>query len=326
MNEYVENISFLDKDAIKAGNDHLELIIVPAWGSNLISLVEKKNNKELLRVPSSASQFWDKPVLFGTPILFPPNRIDQGTFTFNERVYQFDRNEVDKDNHIHGFVHTREWSVAKAEVIDDKVRIETEFNSSRYEEVLRQFPHHFTLKMTFTLDGASIHKDATVINKSDRPFPWGLGYHTTFLFPEDHSSFSLSAEKRWKLNERNLPTGELEKIEYKEKLLTGMILKNHPLDDVFISSVEKSGINQAIVVNEHAGIKITYKADNNFKFWVVYNNDGNQQFVCPEPYTWVTNAPNLDLDYSTTGLQVIEPNQEKTVMTKIMISKNDNLN
>ncbi|MGD6958259.1 hypothetical protein ACQCWA_11045 [Rossellomorea aquimaris] len=55
MNEYVENISFLDKAAIKAGNDHFEFIIVPAWGSNLISLVEKKNNKELLRVPSSAS-------------------------------------------------------------------------------------------------------------------------------------------------------------------------------------------------------------------------------------------------------------------------------
>jgi aldose 1-epimerase len=35
--------------------------------------------------------------------------------------------------------------------------------------------------------------------------------------------------------------------------------------------------------------------------------------------------PPLDLDYSTTGLQVIEPNQEKMIMTKIMISNNDNM-
>ncbi|WP_367760342.1 hypothetical protein [Ammoniphilus sp. 3BR4] len=62
---------------------------------------------------------------------------------------------------------------------------------------------------------------------------------------------------------------------------------------------------------------IVYLADPNFKHWVVYNADGKQGFVCPEPYTWVTNAPKLNLSPSLTGVQMLKPGEEMTVRTEI---------
>jgi aldose 1-epimerase len=320
MRGYVENTMFFEDPALKAGNEQFEITIVPGWGSNLISFIEKKSNQELLRVPKSADEYKEKPVLYGTPLLFPPNRISDGTFTFNERSYQFEVNEQDKNNHIHGFVMTRKWDVIKAEADDHKVVIETEFNSLKHEDILKQFPHPFIIRMTYVLDENRLQKKATIINNSNDPFPWGFGFHTSFLFPEETCSFSLTAEKRWTLNDRFLPTGELEEIQYLNELKAGMNLQDVALDDVFLSSAKEGERNEAVLLNEETGIGVTYSADENFKHWVVYNDDGKQGFVCPEPYTWVTNAPNLNLPREITGLQVLAPGEKKVLETEISFS------
>lgn len=87
MANFIEKITYLGTPAIKAGNEHLEMIVVPEWGSNVISLVDKTTNVQLLREPETAESFHDTPTLYGIPILFPPNRISDGTFSFRGRTY-----------------------------------------------------------------------------------------------------------------------------------------------------------------------------------------------------------------------------------------------
>lgn len=320
MKNYVEEISFLEEAAIKAGNEQLEIIIVPGWGSNLISMVDKKTNTELLRVPSSSAEFWEYPVLFGTPILFPPNRIDKGKFHFGERTYQFDINEQDKQNHIHGFVHTRKWDVSMIEVNEETISIITEFDSSKHEDVMVQFPHHFIIRMIYILNDNLFAKKAEIMNKSSEVLPFGFGYHTSFLFPVETSLFKLSVDKRWKLNERFLPTGELEDISFRDELNKGMSLSGMKLDDVFLSNPNNKGLQTAQLLYGSTGIEINYTVDQSFKHWVVYNKDGKSGFLCPEPYTWVTNAPNLNVKAELTGIQGIEPGDKKIVRTWIVVS------
>ncbi|MGG0178176.1 aldose 1-epimerase [Gottfriedia acidiceleris] len=320
MNTYAEEISFLNEPAIKAGNSELEIIIIPGWGSNLISMVHKKSNTELLRVPNSTEEYLNNPVLYGTPILFPPNRIDQGKFRFGKRTYQFEINEMDKQNHIHGFIHTREWNISSVEVNEQTVKIITEFDSSKHEDVMTQFPHHFVIRMSFILNDNLFAKKAEIINKSNEVLPFGFGYHTSFVFPEETSIFKLPVDKRWKLNDRFLPTGELEDVEYKNELSEGMSLYGLELDDVFLSSPNNSGLQTAQITNNSTGIEINYTVDQSFKHWVVYNKDGRSGFLCPEPYTWVTNAPNLEVNGELTGLQGIEPDDMKVLRTWIVIS------
>ncbi|GIM45116.1 aldose 1-epimerase [Collibacillus ludicampi] len=317
---YVENMTYLGEPAIRAGNERMEIILVPGWGSNLISIFHKEKNASLLRTPKSREEFWENPVLYGTPILFPPNRIGDGRFTFNGRTYHFDMNEKDKRNHLHGFLYREKWERVRAEVKNDRVVLETEIDSTVHPEIVRQFPHPFTVRMTYLLEGERIQQNATILNRDKEAFPWGLGYHTTFLFPEDACTFSLTAEKRWILNERLLPTGELEEIEDREQWQKGIRLKERALDDAFLSSASPRGRNEAVIANERLGLRITYWADENFKHWVVYNADGKQGFVCPEPYTWVTNAPHLDLPPSLTGLRVLAPGEQITIKTGISVS------
>lgn len=49
MANFIEKITYLGTLTIKAGNEHLEMIVVPEWGSNVISLVDKKTKVQLLR-------------------------------------------------------------------------------------------------------------------------------------------------------------------------------------------------------------------------------------------------------------------------------------
>ncbi|MGF7533035.1 aldose 1-epimerase [Bacillus mexicanus] len=319
----IEKITYLGTPAIKAGNEYIEMIVVPEWGSNVISLVDKTTQMQLLREPETAERFHDTPALYGIPILFPPNRISDGTFSFRDRVYHFDINEKDKHNHLHGFLYQEKWNVVTMKQTDEEVIVETEIDLSEIPHVYKQFPHHAVVRMTYTLKGNTLSKQATVMNKGKEAFPWGIGYHTAFLFSEESSLFSLTADQQWELDERMLPTGKLIDVPYKEALHEGTDLRHKQLDDVFLSSYQKrGGENQAVIYHQQTHISMIYKADDQFKHWVVYNADGKQGYLCLEPYTWVTNAVNLNVSPSVSGLQVLEPGEETTAKSSITIELN----
>ncbi|MCL6457686.1 MAG: aldose 1-epimerase [Gorillibacterium sp.] len=331
MENFLENIEFLGEAAVCARNAELEMIIVPAWGSTVVSLKHRRTGVEILRSPQSKEQFWMNPALYGTPVLFPPNRIEDGAFTWNGQDYQFDCNEEKLGNHIHGFVMRKKWELTGARYEAGRVVIETLFDSSKDLEVLRQFPHPFTILLTFELEDSILKQTATITNTGKESFPWGLGYHTTFNFPFVPSDplsacrFSLTADKQWELTERFVPTGKL--LEIPDALAlngAGITLVDRPLDDAFLSLVGAGGErNEAVLTDETSGIVVTYEADAHFKHWVIYNNDSTKGYLCPEPYTWITNAPNLDLDTALTGLAVLEPGKETIVHCQIKVAVQD---
>lgn len=322
MGAFVEKIQFLGVKAIKAGNEFLEFIVVPEWGSNLISLVDQATETELLRVPATLEEYLKVPMLYGTPILFPPNRIENGSFTYEGKSYQFDINEVDKQNHSHGFVHDKQWKLLKAEVCGGNVEIVTEFDSSHFPNVMRQFPHHFILRVSYLLRDHVLTTHAEVKNQSDSRMPLGFGYHTTFLFPQESAFLYLQADKRWVLNERMLPIGDFDEPAVIGKLIKGTDLKDEILDDVFLAAPKEEGGHEVKISYPSEGLDVIYQTDESFKHWVVFNMDGEHGFICPEPYTWVTNAPNIKLSPSITGLVGLESGETKTVSTRISVFHN----
>lgn len=324
MKASAEEIPLLGEKAVRASNGVLTFVVVPAWGSNLISLVHEPTGTELLRVPESAEAFWQRPALYGTPVLFPPNRIADGRFTYRGREYRFDINEPARGNHIHGFVHKRPWQLVRAETdASGRAVVETCFDVATIadrDDILRQFPHHFVLTLRLTLDGATLHKDIEVHNAGSEPFPFGVSFHTTFVCP-DGARFALDVEKRWRLSDRMVPTGELEDIPFRDELVRGMDLTGVALDDAFF--VGETPTRSAATISHPAGrarLTVRYEADENFQHWVVYTGGGRSGFVCPEPYTWITNAPNLNLPASLTGLQEVAPGERKLLATTITVS------
>ncbi|WP_309088744.1 aldose 1-epimerase [Domibacillus sp.] len=303
----IKHVLFDGKEAIQASNDYLQLLMIPSFGSNVISLIDKKTGKELLVKPDSFAALTENPMLNGIPVLFPPNRIENGTFIFNGTTHHFPINEIDK-HHIHGFVYDQPWQVTNEKEEQDVVAIQTMIQLDQpaiYKGA--------SIQLTYELDGAILRQTATVKNSGDKPFPWGIGYHTSFLFDEKHSSFSLTKKSQWLLTDEAIPTGE----QVPGEPMKEISLQAMPLDDAYAAFSEG---NEAVMHNRETGCTVTYRTDSSFKHWVIYNGNGKEGFVCPEPYTCITNAFNMNLSPEETGLRILMPGEEDTVRTEIEVS------
>ncbi|MFN2746881.1 MULTISPECIES: aldose 1-epimerase [unclassified Bacillus (in: firmicutes)] len=314
---------FLNEEAILMENEYLEAVLVPGWGSNLISLKWKPGGLSLLKTPETKEEYDANPFLFGIPILFPPNRIDQGRFTYDGKTYQLPINEKPLQNHLHGFLHDKKWTLTKAEADDQKSMAQTVLHADEHPDIQSIFPHSFSIVITYRLEGKQLQMDASVVNHGKEPMPLGLGYHTSFRYPFNEKGdkaqclFSLPTEKQWVLTDRLLPTGE---YHVTEEFKTGRTAAGERLDDIFAAEVDQEGNSTADICDRLADIRLSYQCDSHFKHWVVYNGTSDDSdLLCLEPYTWMTNAPNLDLPHEVTGFQALGPREEAVMKSKIII-------
>ncbi|WP_217593192.1 aldose 1-epimerase [Cohnella sp. GbtcB17] len=316
-------VAWLGRPGVLIENERLQATIVPALGSRVVSIRCKETGVELLHTPASVEKYEASPMLYGIPVLFPPNRIAGGAFEFGGRAYRLEVNDPATGSHAHGFVHNKAWEVVSCGKDEASARLVTAFDSAHHPSVTAQFPHRFRLVMRVELQENALVQRIDVHNESDAAMPWGLGYHTAFRFPLGAASspasctFAASVGRRWQLDERFLPTGELTEDARAARLRQGIPLDGIALDDVF----EAAGgdANEAVLTDPEAGIRVRYRADRAFGTWVLHNGDGRQRFVCPEPYTCVTNAFNLALPQEMTGMRVLASYASATVSCNISV-------
>src|SRR5699024_4946897 len=96
---------------LKAGP--YEACVLPEVGANLIAFRDTVRNHQYIHEPSREEMvsFKERPYIHGIPVLFPPNRYEDGKFTWNGQVHQFPINEESTGNHLHGFLHNISWEV-----------------------------------------------------------------------------------------------------------------------------------------------------------------------------------------------------------------------
>lgn len=321
----MEHVQYYGEDALRAVNGELSFVVVPGWGSNVVSLIDAGTGWDVLRGPDSPEQFLENPALYGMPLLFPPNRIEDGRFSMRGKEYRFPVNEPKHNNHIHGFLHNRPWKVVRVGAEGGCPTLITQFDAADWVDILDYFPHRFVVTMRLTLETRALRTEVTVRNESDEPMPMGLGFHTCFRFPEATSVFSVPVAKQWHLNDRMLPTGVLEETALARRLREGTNLQDYPLDHAFSALIGRPGADGladgAVLTIPTVGVRVSYRVGAGFAHWVVYNGDGRNGFVCPEPYTWVTNAPRLPLPPEATGWRVLAPGAESTFATAVEISR-----
>ncbi|MCQ6265116.1 aldose 1-epimerase [Fictibacillus sp. WQ 8-8] len=311
----VKRIPFLDETAYAIENEEIKAIVLPSQGSNLISIVDKKTNTEILRTPKTREEYETRRMVFGTPVLFPPNRIEDATFEYNGRKYELEMNRPKENVHIHGFVHDKEWSVLEIE--ESIPRMKTQLRSADYPHILNQFPHDFSITMTIEIEGNEVIQTTEITNNGDSLMPCGIGYHTTFQFPQEAKLF-LDVQEKWLLNERHLPTGELESIANKKEFSDGTSLSGVAMDDVFLMTENKT----AGIERPGQGIKVSYSLSDDFTQWVLFTASGNENLLAVEPYSWVTNAPNLkQLPRTLTGFDDIKPKDTKEYVSRFKVER-----
>ena len=104
-------------------------LLVPGMGANLIRLADTRRGVEVLHTPAEAEieTFLRRPQVFGLPILFPPNRIADGRYTFEGRTYQYPITIEKEHNYHHGILKSQPFQVSKAVETDDEVLVECRY-------------------------------------------------------------------------------------------------------------------------------------------------------------------------------------------------------
>ena len=307
-------------------------IIAPTVGSNVARLRDCRNKIEILRYHKERpiTKLTSNPCTYGMPTLYLPNRLKNGVLKVSDATYQFPVNEGRFQNFIHGFLHTRNYEVIETKVDCDKAIVKTAYTYDEKDLFFEYFPVKFKSELEFVLDSEGLHYSFTLTNQSDKQLPYGVCNHTSFKAPNVKGSdprnirLQLPAVKRLPVNFRQLPIPPYKKelSAYDEKYVNGTahMIKNPINNDMYeIDKMDVDGkpFHGAVITDAGTGKRICYEVDEAFKFFIVWNDRGTKDYYCPEPMSWMIDAPNLDLPAEETGYVELAPGQSKTVTERI---------
>ncbi len=321
----INKISFNGLHAYELTCSPFQAVILPECGGNLIAFRDVEKNYHFLREPSpeDMNEFNEHPVLFGIPVLFPPNRFEDGTFTFFNRKYQFPINEPSRNNHLHGFFKTHPWEVTDLKSSDAESSIELSLAIDEQSEIYPYFPHHFKVNLRYTLSAKGLEQYIGFQNTGTDSMPLMLGFHTTFNAPfsktsgKDDVTLQLSISERIELNERSLPSGKRLSLNPNEQKIAGDGISPYfaPLDNHYMA--KKEGQNRMVLTDRHEKVKLVYETGSKFPFWMLYNKDADSGFFCPEPQTNMVNAPNAPFPAGETGLIELKAGETWSAQSRI---------
>lgn len=298
---------------IKAGDYTAKINL--SRGANCISLKNTKYRVNILREPEQPERP-ENPYLYGMPILFPVNRIENGTFLFEGRQYRFPINEPKTNCHIHGYLHDAPFVVT--EQGESFVRCQY-VSDERY----RFFPHKFCVEIFYALTESGLRQEVCIRNLSEENMPCFLGFHTTFHVPfvQDTSAdavriFAQVGDEVERNTVSYVPTG---------KLLPGDAVSAELNAGCFapaqssISKHYKAAAEGRIELRDtEKQLKVVYSADEKFG-WRLFFNGGRQDLICLEPQSCMVNCQNAEFDRAYAGFDFIAPNGHKKYVSYIRI-------
>lgn len=320
-------------EAVQMEAGDYSALMIPSMGANMISLTNSRKGVDILRtpLPEDLEAFALRPQLFGLPLLFPPNRIEDGTYTYNGVKYQFPITIPAQNNYHHGIIKSQKFVVTMTNVAADYVEVEASFFSNEINnEIFADFPHKFECRMYFKLSSAGLEHRVTFVNHGATPMPLGVGYHTPIMVPfvkgsrAEDCTMLLSVDQKWEVTERTLPTGKLLPLSPEEAAMrtTGIHPTGKAMEIPMTAkplTVDGREYNGAIFADAKTGLKLYYEVDKEYKHWTFWNNGGTVNWACAEPQTWAINAPNLGLPDDVTGFQTVAPGKTWSAGSRIYV-------
>ena len=192
--------------------------------------------------------------------LFPfPNRIKNGSYTFEGENYQFSINESSRKNALHGFLHKKSFSYSDNTILENQASISFVYESEKNQ---KGYPFHFVFSVRYILNHQGLHLEVTVINKDTVTFPVGYGWHPYIDLdaPINEIEIGLPSGQYLELDNQFIPTRKLIKTNTDSNLRK---LGERNFDTCFV--LEAQPIQQeTILINRKRFLKIA-----------VYQKSGN---------------------------------------------------
>ena len=337
MKKGIHLIKFKEISCIQMEYDNYRGLLAPSLGSNFLNLEETSRHIRFFHfkkgLPGKALRKYH--IIFGLPITYLPNRLCDGILKTSDAVYEFPINERSRNNSIHGFLHTRKHKILSMEEKDDCVIAKTYYEYDENDSFFQYFPLKFRADFTFTLSKTGLKHEITLTNLSNHMLPFGFGTHTTISCPfiknqrkkeGKYYQFSLPVKHRYPLNDRHLPDGTFRPLSEQEEAYRKGTAKpvGHDINDELYQLDDKEVSYKSIITDTRTKLSIVNEVSKEYRFYVLWNMGGKQNFFCPEPLTWLIDAPNSNLPNEETGYKELKPNESATIWQKFYLDKGGN--
>lgn len=190
---------------------------------------------------------------YASSILFPfANRIKDGAYTFNDKNYAFEINQIEENNALHGLVYNKTFNIINQECNNDSASVTLQYTENK-ESIGFPYTYRIQLQYIFTKDKLSLKLSVT--NTDTKTFPFTLGWHPYFISDNlFESTLDFNSTEKLIIGARNITTG-IETLKTNESLK----IKDQKLDDCWILKSNKVLFN-----TPSYNLTIGSSIDNNF--------------------------------------------------------------
>ena len=309
---------------IRLVNAVYEAIILPAFGANLVRLFHRPTGTNILREPGELAELTQHRYEYGTPVLFFPNRIADGCFVFDGRQYRFPVNEPVTNCHLHGFLHAAEWQIEDMSLDSESgVTAVLRYDWGVNGEELQCFQHPCRFTLRFAMTDRELRETIIVENTGRLRMPLGFGYHTSFALPfSDSFRIVISLDRQWEMSDRHIPTGVLRESSGHDVLELAAGTRSRVFGHYTLAERPLNGgdLYGVLLQNLTRHYQVRYSFDKSFNNLVVWNRQGEEEFICIEPQTCAINGFNLrQVDPVVAGRRGIEAGKSFSADTALSV-------
>jgi aldose 1-epimerase len=245
---------------------------------------------------------WSKSAL-----LFPfPNRLRDGQYEFEGQSYQFPINEPRNHNALHGFLYHEPFELVSQEVGEEYAALTFQFD---YQGTYDYYPFPFVFQARYKISKNLFEATFEVHNTGSQNLPFGFGWHPYFALSDQVGDLYLEfpAGDEIKLDDRQLPTGELRSFEE--------FAKPKPIGDrTFDTGFKMSADELTIKINDQKGAAIEIKSWNQ-PYLQLFTPDDRKR-IAIEPMSC-----GIDVLNTKEGLSILASGESEKFLTVIHSKK-----
>ena len=237
--------------------------------------------------------------------LFPfPNRIKDGQYIFENKVYNFPINFPNEKNAIHGSVLENKFDIVAQVASEFETSLSIACTSSGKEE---GYPFKTTIVIKYSLDKDGFSCSTTIENKENKKIPVGDGWHPYFKTGSkiDTCFLTLPVACSYKVDSRMIPTGEFsEELVYSKSTRIGTTQFDtgyklaKSANKRMITKLEDPTLDLSLNIWQDGG-------EGNYNYLQVYIPP-DRQSIALEPMTCLADAFN-----NKEGLIVLLPSEKR---------------
>jgi aldose 1-epimerase len=295
-------------------------VIVPEAGFQCLSY--RVGALDIVASPKDPAADWKAhPFRSGIPILFPwPGRIADGRFTYRGRQIELPINDPPHNCAIHGLIYNRVFEVIRRGPYFVAARLDSRTDA----DLSAKWPFPFALELDYEV-GNGLRLRAVIENVGAGPMPFGIGAHPYFHAPLDPQGARAAmqiegvVDRHWQLDDRLLPTGELEPLSGRTDLRHPVTLGDNTYDDAFTLDANRGEV-AARLIDPKLKMALELRASPAFKHLVAYAPP-TPSVVALEPYTCGPNAFNLASNgIDASGMLELQPGARFEASFEIRLS------